>query len=167
MPVSIIPSSSGAGFRGQEAIPATPPLMTPDQIGHIRSTWSLMTSASDDLATRFYARLFELDPSLRPMFASTDMQAQGDKLLQTLTVVVRGVEDLPRLLPAVEALGRRHTGYGVQESHYVTVGAALLYTFERTLGAAFTPDARESWSAAFGVLAAVMIGAGSPKAVAV
>jgi nitric oxide dioxygenase len=133
--------------------------MTSDQIGHLRSTWALMAASTDDVAARFYDRLFELDPSLRALFAATDMGTQGEKLVQTITVVVRGVEDLPRLLPAVEALGRRHVGYGVQEAHYATVGDALLWTFGQVLGDAFTPAARESWATAFGLLAGAMTGA--------
>ncbi len=140
--------------------------MPPEQIGQLRSTWSLMAASTDDVAERFYTRLFELDPSLRPLFAGSNMAEQGAKLLQTITVVVRGVEDLPRLLPAVEALGRRHVGYGVLESHYATVGSALLWTFEQVLGDAFPPAAREAWTTAISMLATVMINASATAVVA-
>jgi hemoglobin-like flavoprotein len=56
----------------------------------------------------------------------------------------------------VKAFGRRHVTYGVRPEHYYTVGAALLWTLEQRLGAAFTPAVREAWVAAYGVLANTM-----------
>lgn len=119
-----------------------------------------MSSATDDIATQFYKRLFEIDPSVLPLFTATDMPSQGDKLISMLTVIVRGVEDLPRLLPAVTALGARHAGYGVKDEQYASVGAALIWTFHTVLGSSFSKAAEESWSMAFAVLADVMITAG-------
>ena len=130
--------------------------MTPEQICHIRNSWSLMASSTDDVALHFYNRLFELDPALRSLFASTDMQEQGDKLVHMLSMIVRGVSDMPKLLPAVESLGRRHVAYGVTNGHYDTVETSLLWTFERVLGPGFSADAHESWRLAFGTLADVM-----------
>ena len=46
-------------------------------------------------------------------------------------------------------LGVRHAGYGVQPAHYDTVGAALLDTLQADLGAAFTPELREAWTAMY------------------
>jgi hemoglobin-like flavoprotein len=40
------------------------------------------------------------------------------------------IVDIPldQIVPAVQALGRRHAGYGVREPHYATVGEALLWS---------------------------------------
>ncbi len=59
-------------------------------------------------------------------------------------------------LPAVRALGKRHIGYGVTSEHYESVGAALLWTLQTGVGAAFTPDVQEAWTAVYHVLAATM-----------
>jgi len=48
--------------------------------------------------------------------------------------VVQGIDHVDELLPAVWSLGRRQAAYGVRDEHYVTVGAALLWTLERGLG---------------------------------
>ena len=85
------------------------------------------------------------------------MAAQRKILMQTLTVVVKSLDKLDQIVPAVQALGRRHAGYGVRESHYATVGEALLWTLEQGLGEAFTPDVRAAWTEAYGTLATVMI----------
>ena len=130
--------------------------MTADQIATIRSTWNLMGATTDAVAPAFYDRLFRIDPSLRALFPPGDMSGQAEKLAQTLAVVVKSLDDLPRLLPAVEALGARHARYGVEPTHFDTVGRALLETFDQILGEHFTPDAREAWSLAYTTLAGVM-----------
>jgi hemoglobin-like flavoprotein len=138
--------------------------MTPNQQQLIRDTWARVTPIADEAARLFYERLFELDPALRRLFARTDMPAQRKNLVQTLTVVVRSIDKLEALVPAVEALGRRHAGYGVRPRHYATVGQALLDTLALGLGDSFTPDARDAWAEAYGLLADVMIGAAEAKA---
>ena len=138
--------------------------MTPNQQQLIRDTWAKVTPIADEAARLFYERLFELDPALRRLFARTDMPAQRRNLVQTLTVVVKSIDNLAALVPAVEALGRRHAGYGVRPKHYATVGQALLDTLALGLGDAFTPDARDAWAEAYGVLADVMVSAAEAQA---
>ena len=138
--------------------------MTPHQQTLIRETWSRVTPIADVAARLFYDRLFELDPSLRRLFSRTDMDAQRKNLVQTLAVVVKSIDNLEPLIPAVEALGRRHAGYGVKPKHYATVGGALLDTLQAGLGDAFTSDAREAWGEAYELLAGVMLSAGEAKA---
>jgi hemoglobin-like flavoprotein len=137
--------------------------MTPTQHELIRSTWAEVAPIADTAARIFYDRLFELDPSLRPMFAHTDMAAQRRNLMQTLAVVGKGVDRLETLVPAVEALGRRHAGHGVRPADYATVGRALLDTLAVGLGDAFTAEAREAWSDAYELLAGTMLAAGSAE----
>ena len=134
--------------------------MTPRQQQLIRETWAQVTPIAHTAAGLFYERLFELDPTLRRLFSRTDMAAQRKNLMQTLTVVVKSIDNLAPLIPAVEALGRRHAGYGVEAKHYATVGQALLDTLQAGLGDAFTPDARDAWGDAYELLAGVMLAAG-------
>src|SRR3954454_8396857 len=99
--------------------------MTQEQKRLVQEGFELVVPIADAAAAIFYARLFELDPAVRRMFKG-DMTEQGKKLMQTLTVAVRSLNRLDTIVPAVQALGRRHGGYGVTDQHYVTVGAALL-----------------------------------------
>jgi hemoglobin-like flavoprotein len=122
----------------------------------VQQTWEMVVPIADDAAQLFYNRLFELDPSLKPMFAHSDMREQRKKLMQMITVAVRGLGRLDELLPAVQALGKRHVGYGVTDAHYDTVGSALLWTLEQGLGPAFTDEARQSWAETYNTLAGVM-----------
>ncbi len=137
--------------------------MTPIDIDRIRTSWAAVEPIADSAAGLFYGRLFELDPAIERLFRRTDMPAQRKVLMQTLTVVVKSLDKLDQIVPAVQALGRRHAGYGVREEHYATVGAALLWTLERGLGDAFTPDVRDAWADAYAILASVMIEAARPE----
>lgn len=130
--------------------------MTPQQVADVRRTWAMVTPIADQAAILFYDRLFAIDPATRPLFRRTDMAAQRATLMGTLTLVVKGIDELDRLIPVVENLGRRHAGYGVIAEHYGSVGAALLWTLEQGLGAEFTPDVRDAWATAYGILAGVM-----------
>jgi hemoglobin-like flavoprotein len=131
--------------------------MTPTQIESIRQSWAQVEPIADQAAVLFYGRLFELNPSLRRLFRRTDMAAQGKILMQTLAVVVKSLDRLEQLLPAIQALGRRHADYGVRPQHFDTVGVALLWTLEQGLGEGFTPEVREAWASAYTALASIMI----------
>jgi hemoglobin-like flavoprotein len=121
----------------------------------VQESFALVAPIAETAAELFYGRLFELDPSLRDLFHG-DMREQGRKLMQMLTVAVRGLDHLEEIVPAVQALGRRHAGYGVLDEHFETVGAALLWTLEQGLGSAFTPAVAQAWATAYNVLASTM-----------
>jgi len=129
--------------------------MTPKQVELVQTTWAKCIPIADQAAALFYGRLFELDPNLRPLF-KTDIKEQGKKLMQMITAAVRGLSDVPKLIPVVQDLGRRHVGYGVKDEHYATVGTALLWTLEKGLGADFTPEVKEAWTTTYTVLADTM-----------
>ena len=136
--------------------------MTPAQVACVQQSFAQVRPRADTVAARFYQRLFTLDPSVRPFFPD-DLTAQGRKLMDMLGLVVGGLPRLDTIMPAVQALGRRHVQYGVRTQHYGTVGAALLWTLEQELGAAFTPEVREAWMRAYTVLAEIMTtAAGEP-----
>jgi hemoglobin-like flavoprotein len=132
--------------------------MTPVQKELVQSSFTKVEPISDTAAELFYARLFELDPSLKSMF-SGDMEQQGKKLMTMLATAVRSLDNLDALVPVVKRLGERHVAYGVQTGHYVTVGNALLDTLDKGLGDDFTPEVKEAWTVVYGVLSSTMIAA--------
>jgi len=103
----------------------------------------------------FYGRLLEMDPSLKPMFRG-DIKEQGRKLMQMLAFAVKGLDRLHEIVPAVREMGRRHAGYGVRDEHYDTVAGALLWTLEKGLGEAFTPEVKSAWVSVYTLLAGTM-----------
>ena len=129
--------------------------MTPRQIVLVRESWQGVRPISDRAAELFYERLFQLDPGLRSMFRG-DMATQGRKLMVMIDTVVGRLDRLGELVPAVQALGQRHAGYGVADEHYAIVGTALLDTLRVGLGDAFDAEVEEAWATAYGTLAGVM-----------
>src|SRR5882672_4744802 len=113
--------------------------MTLNEKNLVQGTFAQVAPIADAAAELFYGRLFEIDPTLKPMFRG-DMKEQGRKLMQMLAVAVKGLARLHEILPAVREMGRRHAAYGVRDEHYDTVATALLWTLERALGDGFTPE---------------------------
>jgi methyl-accepting chemotaxis protein len=128
----------------------------------VQDSWKQVAKIAPQAAALFYQNLFIEDASLKRLFKG-DMNTQGAKLMQMIGVAVGKLDNLDRLLPILQALGKRHAGYGVKEAHYQTVGAALLKTLGQGLGEAFTPKVRAAWTEVYGVMAGVMIQASQSK----
>jgi nitric oxide dioxygenase len=130
--------------------------MTPAQIKLVQDSFAKVAPISDQAATIFYDRLFEVAPAVKAMFPA-DMTEQRKKLMATLAVVVNGLGTLEAILPAASALAKRHVAYGAKPEHYPVVGSTLLWTLEKGLGDAWTPDVAAAWTAAYGTLSTYMI----------
>jgi hemoglobin-like flavoprotein len=130
--------------------------VTPAEIHLVKDSFRKIVPIADQASALFYARLFELDPSLRPMFRG-DMAEQGRKLMTMIATAVASLERLDTIVPAIRQLGARHAAYQVTEEHFATVGAALLWTLEKGLGPEFMPEVRAGWSTTYSLLANVMI----------
>jgi hemoglobin-like flavoprotein len=130
-------------------------MLTANDIALVRASFSKVLPIKATAADLFYGRLFEIAPQLRPMFP-TDLKEQKTKLMAMIAAAVGGLHDLHTLVPHVKALGARHASYGVTVAHYAIVADALMWTLERGLGDAFTPEVRSAWAKVYGVLAGTM-----------
>ena len=133
--------------------------MTSEQINLVEDSFKKIGTDPEVAAELFYHRLFEIDPHLRDLFKG-DLIEQGRKLMQMIGVAVKGLGRIEELAPALRSLGSRHADYGVQDRHYDTVAAALLWTLEKALGSNFTSRTKEAWIAAYTLLATTMKSAG-------
>ncbi len=137
--------------------------MTPEQLVLIKESWAKVVPISDKAAELFYGKLFELDPSVKPLFKG-NMEEQGKKLMKMINTAVNGLDRLEEIVPAVQQLGVRHVAYGVKDEHYDTVREALLWTLGAGLGDAFTEETKEAWATVYGVLADTMKSAAAEAA---
>ena len=66
-----------------------------------QDTWERVESVSGPAARLFYDRLFEINPQLRALFPAEkrEMEEQGSKLMQMITIAVRGLDDWMRSRP--------------------------------------------------------------------
>jgi len=132
--------------------------MNERQIALVQQSFLKVVPISGTAATLFYDRLFETNPALKPLFKG-DLEQQKLLLMQTLAFVVKGLNQPETILPAVQSLAIRHKKYGVTPEHFQPVGAALLWTLEKGLGDAYTPEVHEAWTEAYMMLAGIMVDA--------
>src|SRR4051812_42092052 len=131
------------------------PSMTPREISLVKASFQKVAPIADQAAAIFYARLFELDPSLRTLFHG-DMADQGRKLMQAIGLAVNELERAEALAPMVRELGMRQASYHVRDEHYDTVGEALLWTLSKVIGPDFTAEMQAAWARTYWLLAEIM-----------
>ena len=136
--------------------------MTPTEVADVQKSFAMVAPIADQAGMMFYERLFVLDPSLRPMFAE-DLTEQSKKLMHVLAVAANGLNHPEALVPVVQALGAKHVDYGVKAQHYDTVGQALIWTLEKGLAGAFTPQVKSAWLSAYTLLSSIMKDAASER----
>jgi methyl-accepting chemotaxis protein len=110
------------------------------------------------LGMSFYKRLFEKYPAVKPLF-HTPPEEQHKKLMASLGTIVTSVEQPDKLMPYLHAMGIRHLKYKTENAHYGAVGENLLAVLKEHLSkeGEWTPEMQETWEAAIGVVAKVMI----------
>jgi hemoglobin-like flavoprotein len=140
--------------------------MTPEQAQIVRLSFAHVMRNKDQVGPMFYDRLFAIAPEVKPLFKG-DIAGQSRKLMDTLALAVGMLRDMPTLVMTLQGLARRHVGYGVRDEHYDKVGEALLWTLEKGLGDAFTPQIRDAWAALYTAVATVMRDAAKGEAAAV
>jgi hemoglobin-like flavoprotein len=123
----------------------------------LETSFDLVAPRGDELMETFYARLFAAAPSVRPLFAGTDLARQKTMLLGTLVLLRKSLRDLGAIVPKLRDLGARHVAYGAEPAHYPVVGQVLIASLAEVAGDAWRPEYERAWAAAFGVVAGAMI----------
>jgi hemoglobin-like flavoprotein len=122
----------------------------------VRNSWESMRPTASHVADLFHDRLFELDPSLEELFPE-DLQVQRLRFVKAVSAVVGELEDLAAMLPLLHDVGRRLANQGLREGQYVTMGKALLWTFEQTLADQFAAPQKEAWASLYAFVSSAMI----------
>jgi NAD(P)H-flavin reductase/hemoglobin-like flavoprotein len=129
----------------------------------LKDNFAHVAEQGDAVALFFYSDLFVRNPHLRDMFP-IGMSAQRDKLLRALGQIVSQVDDLPTLVTFLQQLGRDHRRFGIVAEHYPNVGASLIATLRHFSGPAWNDDLESDWSAAYSLVAKVMLEAADEDA---
>ncbi|HEU5039209.1 MAG TPA: globin domain-containing protein [Gemmatimonadales bacterium] len=130
--------------------------MRPETVRIVRESWRKFEPVAVPSAAFFYAKLFELDPEAERLFARTDMNAQGHKVMGMFAEIVHALDRPEVLVGELAELARRHVHYGVRDSQYDSVGTAMLWTLERGLGPDFTDEVRDAWTEAYLLVSTVV-----------
>ncbi len=108
--------------------------------------------------TYFYGQLFAMDAEIRAMFPPA-MDLQRMRFFHALTRIAAGRDDLARLEPYLEQLGRAHRKYGIRDRHYDAFRRALMATLHRYAAPAWDARTQDAWETAFDQAARIMIDA--------
>jgi hemoglobin-like flavoprotein len=132
----------------------------------LETSFQLVEDSNQDFPTAFYANLLGDYPEVKPLFANTRMDEQGNHLFDSLKFVVGNLRNSELLEKTLKGLGTRHVKYGVLPQHYPLVGNSLLKTLAELAGDAWTPDVKQAWVDAYTVITTVMLdGANYPPEV--
>lgn len=137
-------------------------MVTARQRSLVQSNWALMRPIAVHVADLFYDRLFELDPSLEDLLTE-DTHVLRARFTRAVGTAVAALDDIGALLPLLHDLGRRQGALGLRPSTYVTMGKALLWTFEQTLSEEFTAPVKEAWTALYVYVSSALLQGAEPR----
>ena len=123
----------------------------------LESSFDLVAPQGNELVARFYTRLFETAPEVKPLFDRVDMARQQQSLLNTLVVLRESLRDLSEVIPDLEDLGARHAGWGVRAEHYPPVISCLVATMAEVGGSDWKPEYSSAWTEACETVRDVML----------
>jgi hemoglobin-like flavoprotein len=127
------------------------------EVETLEESFDLVAPQGDELIRKFYDDLFEVAPSVKPLFANVDMEGQRQALLNMLVVLRESLRDLDDIVPDLEELGARHAEYGAKPEHYPVVGEVLIGAMAEVGGDAWKPEYTAAWQEAYGVVQDVMV----------
>lgn len=130
----------------------------------LEESFDLVAPQGDELMRKFYDHLFEVAPSVQPLFADVDMERQRQALLNMLVVLRESLRDLDDIVPDLEELGARHVEYGAQPAHYPVVGEVLIGAMAEIAGDSWKPEYTAAWQEAYGVVQNVMLSGAAARA---
>ena len=123
----------------------------------LESSFKLVAPQGDALVTRFYERLFERYPAVKPLFKNASIKEQKKKLLASLVLVIQNLRHPEKLTPVLQDMGARHVGYGAKPAHYDAVGENLLAVLGEFAGSAWTPQVKQAWTDAYAAIKTIML----------
>ena len=88
------------------------------------------------------------------------MERQHLKLMDMIAAIVGALDERELFQSIISHTGRQHARFGVNPSHFVAFGDALIWS----LGPAFTPELREAWTALYNAVRSEMIRAAQEAA---
>jgi len=123
----------------------------------LESSFKLVAPQGDALVTRFYERLFEKYPVVKPLFKNAPINEQKKKLLASLVLVIQNLRHPEKLTPVLQDMGAKHVGYGAKPAYYDAVGENLLAVLGEFAGEAWTPEVSQAWAEAYAAIKSIML----------
>lgn len=121
----------------------------------VRASIETIGDGNTELSSLFYTRLFQLEPSLTDIFDG-GVPMLNRKFINML-LTFKTAKNLDALVPALQAMAKRHFGYGAEVAHFAPFREALIYALEQKLGDGFGDELRAAWLSIYDSVCKVMI----------
>lgn len=125
----------------------------------VKATAPVLKEHGVALTRHFYARMFEHNPELKPIFNQGHQRsgAQQQALAMAVAAYAEHIDDPSVLAPVLTRIAHKHASLGIRAEHYPIVGQHLLASIREVLGDAASDELIAAWAAAYGQLADVLI----------
>jgi len=125
----------------------------------IQKDWKVVEQDPQGNGLLLFRRLFEENPDVKAKFYfsmenSLDLDAtmkdermgkHAKGVIDTISVAVSLLQDLPTLVPILVQLGGSHAKFNLQDEHFKAVGDALIWTLENAVGSPLDNAAKDAW----------------------
>ena len=132
-------------------------IIPPRQIAILENSFATIEDKSIDIAVSFYDNLFKDYPQLKSLFANSNMTEQYQKLVDSLSYIIKNLSHTSLLTNAVKTMGVKHASYGVLPEHYPRFGNVLLKTLKLHFKTRWSPEVEAAWTAAYTAIAYLML----------
>lgn len=134
-------------------------MLTTEHIAIVKSTIPLLEAGGTAITEHFYQRLFTHNAELKDIFNMSNQETGRQKtaLFEAILAYAKHIDNVAVLKHAVERIAQKHTSFHIQPAHYDVVGLHLIETLRELLPEQFTAEVESAWTAAYGVLANIMI----------
>ncbi len=123
----------------------------------LERTFKMLAPKGEALVERFYEKLFDQYPHVKPMFGGTDLKQQQRKLLSALALVINNLRKPDSLKEVLEELGAKHQAYGAEPEHFGAVKDVLLSVMKEFAGRKWTLRVNRAWEQAIDAVAEIML----------
>ncbi len=86
-----------------------------DEADHLLESLERLSGREPELVRQFYALFFERHPEVTKLFGEHSLSEQEEMVRETLVSIVAHVEKEPWLQTNLEAMGKSHAEYGVED----------------------------------------------------
>lgn len=148
-----IAAASGAGLLQVLDLAGNPLISLPDlhaidkdYVRLMESSFATISEQGHRFTERFYEKLFNRYPGVKPLFDGVSMRRQQEHLFSSLVMIIENLRRPEAVQAAVAAMGQRHLGYGVEPSHYYAVSSTLIETIREFLESDWTSRLEDAWT---------------------
>ena len=137
--------------------------MKAETISIIKATAPVLKEHGKAITQRMYEIAFDARPDARQLFATTWMvsseegRKQAGRLAGAVYAYAQHIDDLEKLVEAVEYIAQRHVDTKVLPETYPVIGQCLMAAIKDVLGDAATPEIIDAWQEAYDALADIFI----------